>query len=102
MSNAPDLQPKVATPPEEEKKIEDDETLEKEAEDEEDEEEDSDSDDDDDVQITIGEIQAPTIPPYGRSQSYTKMSIPPGGMCVVCVCVCESVCRCLATKVFIG
>ena len=54
------------------------ETASDEVEDEEEEEEESESDDDD-VQITINPIQ-PTSMPYGRSQSYTRMTIPPGGI----------------------
>ena len=55
------------------------ETASEEVEDEEEEEEEEESEsDEDDVQITIAPIQ-PTAMPYGRTQSYTRMTIPPGG-----------------------
>lgn len=77
VSTAPDLQPK----PPASSSTSDDANKEEEEDGEggEGSEEESESDDDD-VQITIGAIQTePVLPPYNRSQSYTRMTIPPGG-----------------------
>ena len=77
VSTAPDLQPKApaAAAQETNDGLAEDAASEEQEEDEE--EEDSESDEDD-VQITIDAIQ-PTAIPYGRSASYQRMSIQPGG-----------------------
>ena len=77
VSNAPDLQPKAPAAAAQESKDSQAEDAVSEELEEDDEEEESESDDDD-VQITIDAIQ-PTPIPYGRTPSYPRMTIQPGG-----------------------